>query len=489
MINFNQNQRLFIIILFELIIMNLVDLAFTSALEQAQLIRTKVISPLELVNLYLDRIQWLNPLLGCYFTVMADRALTLAKTQTEQLVQISDINDLPPFFGVPISIKDLNPVAGVACTYGSRALIDRIATYDDGVVSRIRQAGFNILGKTATSEIGSLPYTEPDGFPPARNPWHLDHTPGGSSGGAAAAVAAGLSPVAHGSDGGGSVRGPAFCCGLVGIKPTRGRVSHAPVGDFQSGISTDGPLARTVADAAALLDIMSGYILGDPYWISDPNPSFLAATQQPPKSLKIAFAPSILPGSSLSPDCEQALTNTVNLLEQLGHHIEPINLNFSDILEPFIAVWKSGVAAAGIPQEYLGSVNQWLMSTEITAGQYLQAVSKMQVGGRQIVATLSPFDVVVLPTYTHPAIRVGEYAQLSPPETLQRITEWISPCPGFNVSGQPAIAIPTGFTPESLPLGVQLVGKPASEATLIALAAQIEAAQPFSHHRPPMAIG
>ena len=467
--------------------MNSVDLAFTPALEQARLIRTKFLSPLELVNIYLDRIQRLNPLLGCYFTVMADMALELAKTQTEQLVLVSDINDLPPFFGVPISIKDLNPVAGVACTYGSRALVDQIATYDDGVVSRIRQAGFNILGKTATSEIGSLPYTEPDGFPPARNPWNLDYTPGGSSGGAAA-VAAGLSSVAHGSDGGGSVRGPAFCCGLVGIKPTRGRVSHAPVGDFQSGISTDGPLARTVADAAALLDIMSGYILGDPYWLPAPNPSFLAATQQPPKSLKIAIATSVLPIDKISPDCEQAVKNTVKLLEQLGHQIEPINLDFSDIIEPFILVWKSGVASAGIPPEYLGSVNQWLIETQITAGQYLQAVSKMQVGGRQIVASLSPFDIVVLPTYMSPAIRVGEYAQLSPEETLQRITEWISPCPGFNVSGQPAIAIPTGFTPEGLPVGVQLVGKPATEATLIALAAQLEALQPWENHRPPMAI-
>ncbi|HAN74315.1 MAG TPA: amidase [Planktothrix sp. UBA8402] len=468
--------------------MNSVDLAFTPALEQARLIRTKFLSPLELVNIYLDRIQRLNPLLGCYFTVMADMALELAKTQTEQLVLVSDINDLPPFFGVPISIKDLNPVAGVACTYGSRALVDQIATYDDGVVSRIRQAGFNILGKTATSEIGSLPYTEPDGFPPARNPWNLDYTPGGSSGGAAAAVAAGLSSVAHGSDGGGSVRGPAFCCGLVGIKPTRGRVSHAPVGDFQSGISTDGPLARTVADAAALLDIMSGYILGDPYWLPAPNPSFLAATQQPPKSLKIAIATSVLPIDKISPDCEQAVKNTVKLLEQLGHQIEPINLDFSDIIEPFILVWKSGVASAGIPPEYLGSVNQWLIETQITAGQYLQAVSKMQVGGRQIVASLSPFDIVVLPTYMSPAIRVGEYAQLSPEETLQRITEWISPCPGFNVSGQPAIAIPTGFTPEGLPVGVQLVGKPATEATLIALAAQLEALQPWENHRPPMTI-
>ncbi|CAD5964234.1 Putative amidase [Planktothrix tepida] len=265
-------------------------------------------------------------------------------------------------------------------------------------------------------------------------------------------------------------------------------MSHAPVGDFQSGISTDGPLARTVADAAALLDVMSGYILGDPYWLPDPNPSFLAATQQHPKSLKIAVATSILPVGQASPDCEQAVQNTVKLLEKLGHQIELINPDFSSIIEPFTLVWKSGVAASGIPSEYLGSVNQWLRSTQITAGQYLQAVSKMQVAGREIVASLSPFDVIVLPTYMHPAISVGEYAQLSPEETLQRIIEWIAPCPAFNVSGQPAIAIPTGFTSAGLPLGVQLVGKPATEATLIALAAQLEAVQPWEHHRPPIAM-
>jgi amidase len=222
--------------------MNIVDLAFAPALEQAQFIRQKQISPLELVQVYLDRIERLNPQLGCYFTVMAEEAIAVATRQTEQLSQLSPLDELPPFFGVPISIKDLNPVAGVRCTYGSPVLMNQEATQDDGVVSRIRAAGFVILGKTATSEVGTLPYTEPEGFPPARNPWDLDYTPGGSSGGAAAAVAAGLCPIAQGSDGGGSIRGPAFCCGVVGLKPSRGRVSHAPVGDYQSGISTNGPL-------------------------------------------------------------------------------------------------------------------------------------------------------------------------------------------------------------------------------------------------------
>ncbi len=171
--------------------MNQVDLAFTSALEQARLVRHQEVSPVQLVQLYLERIQRLNPQLGSYFTVMAEQAIADAKAKTEVLAQTENSSQLPPFFGVPISIKDLNPVTGVSCTYGTPVLLNQIANYDDGVVTRIKQAGFTILGKTATSELGSFPYTEPNGFPPARNPWNLDYTPGGSSGGAAAAVAAG----------------------------------------------------------------------------------------------------------------------------------------------------------------------------------------------------------------------------------------------------------------------------------------------------------
>src|SRR4028118_1261494 len=198
------------------------DLAFASALEQAQLIRRREVSPLELVELYLERIQCLDRQLGSYFTVAAEQALADAKAKTEQLSK-SDISELPPFFGVPIAIKDLNSVEGIRCTYGTPVLMDKIAAYTDGVVMRIKHAGFTILGKTATSELASLPYIEQPGFPPTRNPWNLDYTAGGSSGGAAAAVAAGLTSIAQGSDAGGSIRGPAFCCGLVGVKPARAR--------------------------------------------------------------------------------------------------------------------------------------------------------------------------------------------------------------------------------------------------------------------------
>ncbi len=289
--------------------MNQIDLAFSPALTQAQLIRDREVSPLELVELYLQRIEQLDSQLGSYFTVMAASATSDARAKTELLANNS--SPLPPFFGVPIAIKDLNPVAGVRCTYGTPALMDNIATYDDGVVTRLKQAGFIILGKTATSELGSFPYTEPLGFPPTRNPWNLDYTAGGSSGGSAAAVAAGLGAVALGSDGGGSVRGPAFCCGLVGIKPSRGRISYAPVGDLLSGIPAIGSLTRTVADGAAMLDVMAGYVTGDPYWLPAPETSFLSAVSQTPKPLTIAFSTSIPPLGEVENECKQAVLDTV----------------------------------------------------------------------------------------------------------------------------------------------------------------------------------
>ncbi|MBD2347226.1 amidase [Anabaena subtropica] len=465
--------------------MNETDLAFTPALELAQLIRRREVSPLELIEIYLERIQQLNPELGSYFTVTSELAIADATAKTELLTTTTE---LPPFFGVPISIKDLNAVAGVPCTYGNPALLNNIPEFDDGVVTRIKQAGFIILGKTATSELGSFPYTEPTGFTPARNPWNLEYTPGGSSGGAAAAVAAGLCAIAQGSDGGGSIRGPAACCGLVGIKPARGRVSKAPVGDRLAGISANGPIARTVADAAALLDAMSGYVTGDPYWLPDPEPSFLAAAQTQPTKLRVAFDTGMRPLGEADANCQQGVLQTVKLLEHLGHQVEQKSLDFSALVEPFQIVWQSGVAGSGLPPEILQPVNRWLLARTGTVADYIQAVYKMQIVARQIVAFFDNIDVLVLPVYLHSPIRIGEWAALSPEDTFQQIINWVAPCPPANATGQPAIALPVGFDNNGLPIGVQLIGKPAAEATLISLAAQIEAANPWNHHRPAFAI-
>lgn len=459
--------------------MNSVDRAFSSALDLAKSIRDREISPLEIANVYLERIDRFNHQLGSYFTVTADRAIELATAQTEHLAGLNKSEELPPFFGVPIGIKDLTPVTGIPCTYGVQALHSNISPYNESVVWRIEAAGFNILGKTATSQIGSLPYSEPPGFRPARNPWNLDYTPGGSSGGSAAAVAAGLCAIAQGSDGGGSIRGPASACGLVGIKPSRGRVSWAPVGDYLSGISANGPLARTVADAAALLDVMSGYTTGDPYWLPDPNPTFLEAAGEKLGKLRIAFSTSIAPVGEAAPVCQQAVLDTVKLLTDLGHDVEPGCPDFTGLIEPFTVIWQSGAAASGIPGKVMEPMNRWLLEKTVAAGEYLRAVNQMQVISRRIVGFFENFDVLVLPTYMHSPIGIGEWADLSCEETLQRIINWVAPCPPFNASGLPAIALPAILDDNGLPVGIQIIGRPAAEATLIALAAQIEAAKPF----------
>jgi amidase len=449
--------------------MNKQDLAFTPALQQAELIRNKQVSPLELTQLYLDRIATLDPKLGSYFTVAAELALADAHAKTEQLAT-RDPQTLPPFFGVPISIKDLTAVADIPCSYGVAALRDKVPTHDRAVVTRIKQGGFVLLGKTATSQLGSLPFTEAAGFPPTRNPWNLDYTPGGSSGGASAALSAGLCAIAQASDAGGSLRGPAACCGLVGIKPARGRVSLAPLGDCVSGLLSHGAISRTVADAAAMLDLIAGYVPGDPYWLPDPDPSFLAhATAQSVKPLRIAFATTLEPLGAAAPECQQAVMETVQRLEVMGHAIEPIFLDLTELLEPLKAIWVSGVAFSGMPREILQPINQWFLERgqQITSGQYLQAVAQMQIFSRRIIASLDQYDALVLPVFMGPTIKIGAWAHLSPEEILQNSFEWLAPCPLFNATGQPAIVIPAGFA-SGLPVGVQLVGRPAGEAALIA---------------------
>jgi amidase len=467
--------------------MDSIDLAFTSALEQADLIRTKQLSPVELTQLYLDRIEKLDPQLGSFFTVTAELALSDAQAKTEILSQGSE--DLPPFFGVPIAIKDLNPVKGIPCSFGVKALRKFTLDVDDAIVTKLKQAGFILLGKTATSQLGSFPYTEPPGFPPTRNPWNLDYTAGGSSGGSAAAMAAGLTAIAQGSDGGGSVRGPASCCGLVGLKPSRGRISSAPIGESLAGFAANGPIARTVADAAAFLDVTAGYITGDPYWLPLPETSFLEAIKNPPQSLRIGMVGEIEPVGTVDPILMHAVEKTARSLEDLGHSIEPVVPDFRAIVEPFVIVWRTQTDV-GLPPFLLEKVNRslWMRARFTRAARYVKAVQQLHSFGRKVVGMFDNFDVLLLPTFMHPAIKIGEWKHLSSMTTVNKIIEWIAPCPAFNVSGQPAITVPAGFDPNGVPLGIQLVGRPGDEVTILSLAAQLEAAQPWIQHRPTFAI-
>ncbi|MDJ1184733.1 amidase [Roseofilum casamattae] len=463
--------------------MNPNDLAFTSATEQAKLIRDRQISPLELTQLYLDRINTYDSQLGSYVTIMAELAIADAKAKTELLAQPN--TDLPPFFGVPISIKDLKRVKDVRCSFGVAALKNQMATEDVGVVTKIRDAGFILIGKTATSQLGSMPFTEPPGFPPTRNPWNLEHTSGGSSGGAAAALAAGLCPISQGSDGGGSVRGPAACCGLVGLKPSRGRVSHAPVGDSLNGLSTNGPLGRNVADTAALLDVISGYITGDPYWLPDPEIPFAQSYQKPLSSLRIAFSPNLSDFGQATPEYQQTVLDVAKALEGMGHHLQEDCPLVADLAPPFTTIWQSAVAASGIPLELLEPINQWLAARTANAGEYLQAVAQLQKISRRIVSFFDKYDALVLPVFLHAPIQVGEWASLHPEDTFSKVSHWIGPSAVFNATGQPAISLPVGFGDRGLPLSVQIVGRPGAEATLLSLAAQLEQVYQWGQQRPP----
>ena len=465
--------------------LNLTDLAFTSTLEQARLIKERQITPLELTELYLSRIEQYDTQLGSFYHVARDSAIADARAKTEQIAQTVDTSYLPTFFGVPIGIKDLKSVANMPISYGIPALKEQIATYDEGVVSKIKQAGFIILGKTATAQLGSFPYTEPEGFPPTRNPWNLAYTPGGSSGGSAAAIAAGFCSIALGGDAGGSIRGPASCCNLIGLKPSRGRISLAPVGDRLSGLGTHGILTRTVADAAAFLDIAAGYTVGDPYWLPNPAVSFVNATQEPLSPLKIGWVSSFLPLGEPHPECQQAVATIVKQLETMGHQIAPQTLDLSALIEPFTLIWASAVAASGIPTAALSPMNQWVLTQSGTAGEYLQAVTQMQLFSRQIVSLFTQIDVLVALTYMHPVIKVQEWIDLDPEAIFQKIVNWIFPCPAFNATGQPAINLPAGFDSQNLPVGIQLIGQPSGEATIIALAAQLEQIGDWSQQRPP----
>lgn len=462
------------------------NLEYISALDLSKLIHRKEISPLELIEFYGERINKMNPKLGSFAHIAIESAIESAKIKTEILGKTQDTSALPLFFGIPTAIKDLYPVEGMPISYGNGFIKDRIAEYDCGIVTKIKQGGFIIIGKTATSELGSLPYIESTGLPPSRNPWNLNYTSGGSSGGAAAAVASGLIPVVHGSDGGGSVRGPAFCCGLVGLKPSRGRVSNAPVGDYQGGIGTHGCLSRTVADSAALLDVISGYITGDPYWLPNPNTPFLDVITQETGKLKIAFATSILPSGKADEVLQQQVTNIAHHFEDMGHSLTEACPDFTPLVEPFVTIWRSSITASGFPEQILSPMNRWLKEHSEDLGTYLRALHQMQVISRQIVAFFADFDVLLLPTYLQPPIKVGEWKDLSPEDTLQNIINWIAPCPAFNATGQPAIAIPTGFTEQGIPIGVQLIGKPNNEATILQLAYQIEKIINYPQYQPPL---
>lgn len=465
------------------------DLTLRPATELAALVRTRALSPVELVEHCLARIEQLDPALHSIVTVDAERALAAAKAMAEQ----AGAEDAPPLLGVPVAVKDNTRTEGLRTTFATASLAEFVPTFDDEQVARLRRAGLIVLAKTNTPELGTRPYTESALLGPCRNPWHLERNAGGSSGGSAAAVAAGLVPLAHGSDGGGSVRIPAACCGVVGLKPARGRVSNAPLtGDAPGGLVTAGTLARTVSDAAVLLDALRGYAVGDPHWAPEPARAFAAEAATAPPRLRIGLVTET-PRAEFGAEPLAAAEQAAALLEDLGHTVEPLRLPATkDLARNFAVLWCAKVASAPLAHETLEPFNQALArwGTETTAGELLEALSALQAEARAIVGACLQVDVVLSPTLTRTPLRNGELAELDPAEAFAAGGRLIGNSSVANVTGQPAISVPIGFAQEDgadLPVGVTLLGRPADEATLLQLAAELEQAAGWEAQWPPAA--
>ena len=471
------------------------ELLFRSAGELAALVRSGEVTSTELVSAALERIEQLEPTLNAFVHVDSDAALAAAAA--------IEANDSRPFAGVPIAMKDTTPVAGMPYTLGSDMFGDFVAPHDSFVTRRIRDAGFVLVGKTNMPELGILPVSEPRRFGPARNPWDTDRTPGGSSGGSAAAVAGGMVPIAHGSDGGGSIRIPASCCGLVGLKPTRGRISRGPdLGD--DFLVQDGTLTRTVAETASMLDVLSGYEPGDATWAPPPSEPFAAAAAREPGRLRVGYTSTPPIDAQVDPECERAVTEAAALLTELGHDVEetPAPWANSDPMEAFTMAFGTPVAMGlrfgGLvtgrePSPELMEPLSWAMwetINEHSALDYLFARTQLTAMSRMIIALWETYDVLLTPALAQRPVRIGEIDACSddPWEDFHRSGLFTPFTPLFNVTGQPAISLPLFHGDDGLPTAVQLVGRPADEATLLSLAAQLEAARPWADRRPELAV-
>ena len=470
------------------------DLAFLDATAQADLVRRKQVKPIELVDAAIERIERLNPELNAVITPMYDEARKAAA------------GPLPdgPFTGVPFLLKDLRTsYAGVRMTSGSAFLRDYVPSQDSELLLRHKRAGLIVLGKTNTPEFGLLPTTEPRLFGATKNPWDTACTSGGSSGGSAAAVAAGIVPMAHGGDGGGSIRIPASCCGLFGLKPTRARNPLGPeVGDLLNGLVVEHALTRSVRDSAALLDATSGPDLGDPYWAPPPERPFIEEVGADPGKLRIAFTTQTLTGTPLHPDCVAAVKDAAALCADLGHEVveatPPINVQM--LTQMFTTIWSAGCAlnidAMAFITQRSATENQfervtWAlaqMGRGVTASAYLMAIAVLQMMTRSIARFFVDHDVWLTPTLGEPPVPLGTFD--SPPDNpmqgFNRAVTFVPFTPICNVTGQPAVSIPLYWNAEGLPVGSHFVARFGDEATLFRLAAQLEQARPWADRRPPV---
>jgi amidase len=461
---------------------DLADLAFAGAAEQARMLTAATITAPALLEIYLDRIARLDPQLRSFRVVLAETARQEALAAQRRL----DAGERLPLLGVPVAIKDDNDVAGELTACGSSA-VSAPATHDAEVVSRLRAAGAVIIGKTAVPELMIFPFTESLTFGVTRNPWDTALSPGGSSGGSGAAVAAGLAPLALGSDGGGSIRIPSGWCGLFGLKPQRDRVSLAPHEDAWCGLSVNGPLARSVEDAALFLDATTT--------TPAPDGGFVGAAARGPGRLRIALSTKVPPPLMVRVGKEQraAIDQAEALLRDLGHAVVvrdpdyPPSAIYGNFLPRFFRGIYNDVRV--MPhQDRLEkrTRNMARIGSLIPEGRMAKIRAAESALAERIGSIFDDVDVVVTPGNAAGPSRIGAYQRLGGIASLLAVSQRVPYFEIWNLTGQPAAAVPWGLDGNGVPLSIQLVGRPNDEATLLALGAQIEAARPWAQRRPPV---
>jgi Asp-tRNA(Asn)/Glu-tRNA(Gln) amidotransferase A subunit family amidase len=466
-------------------------------LGMAELVRTRQVHPGELLEAALERAARWNPHVNALSTSFPDRA------------RGEIVEGLPagPFEGVPFLLKSLSAMlSGAPATLGSRLFADYVADHDSTLVERYKQAGLVIFGMTTTPEMGLSVSTETSFSGTTRNPWNLAHSPGGSSGGSAAAVAAGIVPLAHGSDGGGSIRIPASACGLFGLKPTRGRTPSGPMaGEGWGGLATSHVISRSVRDSAAALDATHGAAPGDPYCAPPVEGSYLSAVDHFPKRLKVALQLTPMSGVAVAPECHSAVLETAKLLEDLGHDVEeaqPEGLSEELQRASWVLVASNvrltlsrraqalgrGLVAADVDRITWAAVEE---AGSMSAEAYAAAVQTIHRHGRRMAAFHRRYDVLLSSTLATPPVKLGIHHMDGPDLAAWRdAMRTYSPFTSlFNMSGQPAMSVPLAWSEEGLPIGVMFAAGFGEEATLFRLAGQLEAARPWMHRRPSLPPG
>ena len=467
---------------------------FMDATGQAELVRQKKVKPVELVEAAIQRIERLDPALNAVITPMYEQAREAAQGVLPE----------GPFRGVPFLLKDLvASYAGVRMAWGSAFMRNYVPDHDSELVIRLKRAGFVFLGKTNAPEFGIVPTTEPVLFGATRNPWDPSRSPGGSSGGSAVAVASGMVPMAHANDGGGSIRIPASCCGIFGLKPTRARNPLGPdVGDMMGGLVAEHAVTRSVRDSAVLLDATAGPDVGDPYWAPPPARPYAREVGTGPGRLRIAFSTVAPTGAKVHPDCVEAVRDAARLCADLGHEVSEgaPEINGQLLAQAFTTVYAAG-CASGIdasafltgqtPRQDFFEPLTWAlyeMGQRTTGAAYLLAQTVLQQITRQVARFMEKYDVWLTPTLAEPPVPLGTF-DATPDNPLQgfyHAVDYVPFTPIANVTGQPAMSVPLHWNKEGLPVGTHFFGRFGDEGMLFRLAAQLEAARPWAGRRPPL---